>query len=149
LELGFTELLVLLVIAIVILGPEKLPEFARTLGKFWYEFQKWREMVQKEIAKEVEPVKESVEEMGKGLEETIEAAKKTVTIESGKGERTLPKAGYDVKSTEVIDDDLRSLAIELGVNVEGRSKKEVIEEIREKIRGLKSEQRKEERRGED
>ena len=33
-DLGFTELLIIGVVALVVLGPERLPEVARTAGKY-------------------------------------------------------------------------------------------------------------------
>ena len=38
--IGMPELIVILVIAIVIIGPDKLPEIARELGRGYAEFQK-------------------------------------------------------------------------------------------------------------
>ena len=38
-DLGFTELLVIGVVALVVLGPERLPEVARTAGKYFAKAQ--------------------------------------------------------------------------------------------------------------
>lgn len=38
--IGGSELLVIMVVALLVLGPKKLPEMARTLGKFMNEFRK-------------------------------------------------------------------------------------------------------------
>jgi len=38
-QVGVTELLVVLVIALIVLGPKRLPEMARTLGKGLREFK--------------------------------------------------------------------------------------------------------------
>ncbi|MBI5750269.1 MAG: twin-arginine translocase TatA/TatE family subunit [Nitrospinae bacterium] len=38
--IGMPELIVILVIAIVVIGPDKLPEIARALGRGYAEFQK-------------------------------------------------------------------------------------------------------------
>lgn len=37
--MGFGEILVVLVIAVIFLGPEKIPETARTLGKWFHEIK--------------------------------------------------------------------------------------------------------------
>ena len=38
--LGFTEILVILVVALLVFGPDKLPELARNLGKALTEFRR-------------------------------------------------------------------------------------------------------------
>ena len=38
--LGFTEILLILAIALIIIGPQKLPEFGKTLGRALSEFKK-------------------------------------------------------------------------------------------------------------
>ena len=37
--LGTGEVLIIFVLALVFIGPKKLPELARSLGKSWREFQ--------------------------------------------------------------------------------------------------------------
>lgn len=37
--MGFGEMLVVLIIAVIFLGPEKIPETARTLGKWFHELK--------------------------------------------------------------------------------------------------------------
>ncbi|NOS36261.1 MAG: twin-arginine translocase TatA/TatE family subunit, partial [Deltaproteobacteria bacterium] len=37
--IGFTEIVVILVIALIVLGPEKLPELAKALGRAMREFR--------------------------------------------------------------------------------------------------------------
>ena len=38
--IGMTEIIVILVIALIVIGPEKLPELAKTLGKGMAEFKR-------------------------------------------------------------------------------------------------------------
>jgi len=38
--IGMTELLVILVVALIVFGPNKLPELARSLGRAMHEFQR-------------------------------------------------------------------------------------------------------------
>lgn len=47
--LGFGELLVILVLALIFIGPKKIPELARSLGKGIREFQKAKDDLMHEI----------------------------------------------------------------------------------------------------
>jgi TatA/E family protein of Tat protein translocase len=43
------KLLVILVVALVVLGPEKLPKVARQIGNLWGDFRKFRERMESEV----------------------------------------------------------------------------------------------------
>ncbi|MHB8245355.1 MAG: Sec-independent protein translocase subunit TatA/TatB [Acidimicrobiales bacterium] len=43
------KLLVILVLALVILGPERLPKAARQVGSFWRDFTAFRERIEREV----------------------------------------------------------------------------------------------------
>jgi len=48
-SLGPAEILVILVVALVVLGPKRLPEAGRQIGKFVREVRHWSESIQSEI----------------------------------------------------------------------------------------------------
>ena len=52
--IGSTELLVILVVALIVIGPAKLPEIARSLGKALGEFRRVSTDVKRTIGMEVE-----------------------------------------------------------------------------------------------
>ncbi|MDQ7096900.1 twin-arginine translocase TatA/TatE family subunit [Desulfosporosinus sp. PR] len=52
--MSFTEILLILGIALVLFGPEDLPEIARTIGKVVYEIRKATQDVTKEIQGSIE-----------------------------------------------------------------------------------------------
>src|ERR1700691_6409641 len=43
------KLLMILVIALIVLGPDKLPSTARRIGAWWSEFSRWRAHVESEV----------------------------------------------------------------------------------------------------
>ena len=43
------KLLVIGVVALVVLGPERLPRVARTVGSFWHDFSRWRATVDAQV----------------------------------------------------------------------------------------------------
>lgn len=50
--IGMPELMVILVIALIVIGPQKLPELARSLGKGLAEFKKASEDFQRSVQEE-------------------------------------------------------------------------------------------------
>lgn len=56
--LGPAELLIIGVFALLFIGPKKLPELARGLGKSLREFQRAKDDFQSEIDKEVNEIKQ-------------------------------------------------------------------------------------------
>lgn len=56
--IGMPELIVILVIALIVIGPNKLPELARSLGKGLAEFKKASEDFQRNIQDEARKIEE-------------------------------------------------------------------------------------------
>ena len=49
LSLSPAKLLVILVIALIVLGPEKLPQVARQIGAAWHDLRQWRSRIESEV----------------------------------------------------------------------------------------------------
>jgi sec-independent protein translocase protein TatB len=49
LSLSPAKLLVILVIALIVLGPEKLPQVARQIGAAWHDLRDWRTRIESEV----------------------------------------------------------------------------------------------------
>ena len=54
-SLGPAEILVILIVALIVLGPKKLPEAGRQVGKAIAEVRKWSQGFQDEIKNAMEP----------------------------------------------------------------------------------------------
>ncbi len=54
LDIGLTELMIILVVALIVLGPQKLPEIARKLGRGLAEFRRTSEDLRRSILLEDE-----------------------------------------------------------------------------------------------
>ncbi len=63
-DIGFFELLIIMGIAVVVIGPENLPRLARSVGKGWGEFQNTFDDLKQEVMDETDNVKKTA-----GLEE--------------------------------------------------------------------------------
>jgi sec-independent protein translocase protein TatA len=74
-QLGFTEMLVIFIIALLVFGPKKLPELGKSLGKGIREFKKasdelkssWEEQV-RDVQAPLNDVKKDIHEMGKDVQ---------------------------------------------------------------------------------
>ncbi|MGH9029820.1 MAG: Sec-independent protein translocase subunit TatA/TatB [Acidimicrobiales bacterium] len=49
LSLSPAKLLVVLLVALIVLGPQKLPQVARQLGAFWGDLRRWRDRLESEV----------------------------------------------------------------------------------------------------
>lgn len=69
--IGMSELLIILGLALILIGPKKLPELARLLGKTLGDLRKATDDLKETIAEEIEPIKEEIpdkEELKEALE---------------------------------------------------------------------------------
>jgi len=62
LDIGFQELIVVFVIALLVFGPKKLPEIGRSLGKGIGELRRALDGVKETLSAEEENIRKSVEE---------------------------------------------------------------------------------------
>ena len=58
--LGFSELVMVLVVALLVFGPEKLPEFARTLGKVTGQLRRTMDDLKHEISLPLREIESSI-----------------------------------------------------------------------------------------
>src|SRR5262245_12296410 len=71
-DIGFSELLVIAVVALIVIGPERLPKVARTLGHLFGRMQRYVNDVKADITREME-----LEELKK-LQTTVEDAARAI-----------------------------------------------------------------------
>jgi len=57
-NLGMSELIVILIIALVVFGPSKLPEIGRAFGKSLHEFREATSGIKEDVNKAVSPEKQ-------------------------------------------------------------------------------------------
>ncbi|GBE02148.1 sec-independent protein translocase protein TatAd [bacterium BMS3Bbin06] len=61
-DLGIQELIVIFVVALIIVGPQKLPELARSLGKGMAELKKTLQGVKEQIDSEMEEIETPIKD---------------------------------------------------------------------------------------
>jgi len=89
--IGLPEMIIILVVALLVVGPSKLPELARTLGKAFSEFRRMADEVKETFEEEVMKEEEAK------ISETAEEAKSEVQQDEPKTD--------DVKQVETTLED--------------------------------------------
>jgi Tat protein translocase TatB subunit len=81
-DIGMTELMVIFVVALLVLGPKKLPELGRALGKGLGELKKAlqdvKDSVGEEITEAAADIRDTVKDVKKEIELGAQETKKTV-----------------------------------------------------------------------
>jgi sec-independent protein translocase protein TatB len=96
-ELSFSKLLLLAVIALVVLGPEKLPKAARMAGVMLRRVRLGWENVRSEVERELQM--EDIRRAAKEASESAEAARKTATDEARAAHRAIADVVSDSGDT--------------------------------------------------
>jgi sec-independent protein translocase protein TatA len=76
--IGLPELIVIMVVALLVVGPSKLPDLARSLGKTFQEFKRMADDVKETLEEETTDVKTSSEQQLQNKEEPEKKASDTV-----------------------------------------------------------------------
>ena len=69
-QLGFQEILIIFIIALLVFGPKKLPELGKSLGKGLREFKKATEDLKSNWEDHMRDIEEPLKDTKKDLEET-------------------------------------------------------------------------------
>lgn len=109
-DIGFSELLVIGVVALIVIGPEKLPKVARTLGHLLGRAQRYVNDVKSDINREIQleelkRLQAEVTESARSLEDSVrkeyEAARTSVEVPAQAAVAELNEAVQQVTQTAV------------------------------------------------
>ena len=83
-DIGFSEIVVIGVVALIVIGPERLPKTARMLGHLFGRLQRYVNEVKADIGREMEldelrRLKRDVETAARDIEQSVSTAKNEVT----------------------------------------------------------------------
>jgi sec-independent protein translocase protein TatB len=92
-DIGFSELLVIGLVALIVIGPERLPRVARTLGHLAGRLQRYVADVKADINREVEL--EELRKMRDSVQQAASGIESSVRTELGKAESELNAAAAD------------------------------------------------------
>jgi sec-independent protein translocase protein TatB len=84
-DIGFSEIVVIAVVALIVIGPERLPKVARTLGHMFGRLQRYVNEVKADISREME-----LDELRK-LQSEVQSAARDI-------EQSVTNAAHEVES---------------------------------------------------
>jgi len=96
-DFGFSKLLILAIIALVVIGPERLPRVARTLGHLYGRLQRYVTQVKSDIHREMEAaelgkMKTEFESAARTFQESVEKSAHDVDREVRETQASLERA---------------------------------------------------------
>jgi sec-independent protein translocase protein TatB len=89
-DVGFSELVVIALVALIVIGPERLPKVARTAGHLLGRLQRYVNDVKADISREMEL--DELKKLQAEMAEKVKALEKTVSKEVGAVETSLNQA---------------------------------------------------------
>jgi len=75
-DIGFTELLVIGVVALIVIGPERLPKVARTAGHLYGRMQRYVSTVKSDISREIQA--DELRKAGQDFRESVQSVASNV-----------------------------------------------------------------------
>ena len=94
-DIGFSELLVIAIVALIVIGPERLPKVARTLGHLFGRMQRYVNDVKADIAREMEL--EELKKFRASMEDTVRSMQDSVTRGISETEGELNKLAQETQ----------------------------------------------------
>ena len=105
LDFGFSELVVIGIVALIVIGPERLPRVARTAGHLLGRFQRYVADVKADISREMEladlkTLQTSVEDAARSIEQSVKTGMEDAQKEFKDAQMALESTGAELKKTE-------------------------------------------------
>lgn len=95
-DIGFSELLVIAVVALIVIGPERLPKVARTLGHLFGRMQRYVNDVKADISREMEL--DELRKMQSSMEDAAREFQSSVNTGVSEAEREMNRLAQDTQS---------------------------------------------------
>ena len=110
-DIGFSEMVVIGVVALVVIGPERLPKVARTMGHLFGRLQRYVTQVKSDINREME-----LADLGK-VKTEFESAARTFQNEMESKARDAEQEIRDAQNSieRTLDDPPKDPQLELGI----------------------------------
>jgi sec-independent protein translocase protein TatB len=96
-DIGFSELLIIAVVALLVIGPERLPKAARTLGHLFGRMQRYVNDVKADISREMEL--EELKKLQASMQDAARSLEQSVSKEVRATETEFQKISDDASSS--------------------------------------------------
>jgi sec-independent protein translocase protein TatB len=117
-DFSFSELMVVMVVALIVIGPERLPKVARTMGHLWGRAQRYvngvkadikRDMaieeyaqLQQKVQAEASALEQSVKQMALTADQQVQQINEAVAKLSSSGQATQPNQEMHLGQTSQV-----------------------------------------------
>jgi sec-independent protein translocase protein TatB len=103
-DIAFSELLVILVVALVVIGPERLPKVARTMGHLWGRVQRYISRMKADISNdmaldELRELQKKVLNDADALQKSVKQSTGDIDLQMHKLHRELEQSVEDTQKT--------------------------------------------------
>jgi sec-independent protein translocase protein TatB len=95
-DIGFSELLIIAVVALLVIGPERLPKAARTLGHLFGRMQRYVNDVKADISREMEL--DELRKLQASMQDAARSLENSVSREVNETESEIKKITDDASS---------------------------------------------------
>jgi sec-independent protein translocase protein TatB len=96
-DIGFSEIMVIAVVALIVIGPERLPKVARTLGHLFGRMQRYVNDVKADISREMEL--EELRKLQTSMQDAARSFEQSVNREVNAAETELQKIAQEANPT--------------------------------------------------
>jgi sec-independent protein translocase protein TatB len=86
-DIGFSEMMVIAVVALIVIGPEKLPKVARTVGHLFGRMQRYVNDVKSDISREM--ALDDLRKLQSSMQDTVQSIEQSVTTEFKSAEQSV------------------------------------------------------------
>ena len=95
-DVGFSEIVVIMLVALVVLGPKRLPVVARTMGRWWGSLQRYANRIKADVAanmelEELRQMERKIKAEADALERSAQQASSDISERMRQLERELEK----------------------------------------------------------
>jgi sec-independent protein translocase protein TatB len=109
-DIAFSELVVIAIVALIVIGPEKLPKVARTLGALTGRMQKYMTQIKEEVNREsrfaeLQKLQEEIKSAGNAAQQSLQSGLNTISqdlqiTEADYNSVTVDKAAESISNAE-------------------------------------------------